>query len=81
MPSGRVFPGCPGLGTRTRRSGAGRYLPAATREASSSRNARTPGTPSAATASIVTPSTPGAPPFAATSPHARHITSLRVSLS
>jgi hypothetical protein len=81
IPSGLVCPGRPGLGICTRRNGAGRYVPASNRPARSSRKTRTPAGPPAATASTVTPSTPGAPLFAATSHHARHITSLRVSLS
>ena len=43
--SGLVLPGCPALGMLTRRSGEGRYVLALNASASSSRKARTPGTP------------------------------------
>jgi hypothetical protein len=81
IPSGRVWPGLPGLGMCTRRNGWGRYVFVRSSSARPSRNARTPSTPPSATAVMLTPSTPGAPWLAATSTHALHRTSLRATLS
>ena len=78
IPSGRVWPGLPGLGICTRRNGFGRYRPVLSSAASPSRNSCTP---DSSTASMLTPSTPGAPLLARTSRHACHITSLRATLS
>jgi hypothetical protein len=78
MPSGRVWPGLPGLGMCTRRNGWGRYVPALTAAA---RPLRKSPTPAASMASMVDPSTPGAPRLVRTSSHALHITSLRATWS
>ena len=61
IPSGRVWPGRPGLGICTRRNGWGRYEPVRNSSARPSRKARTPSTPDPSMESIVIPSTPGAP--------------------
>src|SRR6266581_846769 len=68
----------PGLGMNTRRAGSGRYRPSLSSLASSPSSRATP---YSSTSARVILSMPGAPLFARTTTHARHRTSLRLTLS
>src|SRR5216683_3959788 len=68
----------PGLGISTRRAGSGRYRPSLSSLASSPSSRATP---YSSTWLKVTLSMPGAPLFKRTATHARHRTSLRLTLS
>jgi hypothetical protein len=67
----------PGLGISTRRAGSGRYRPSRSSQASSPSSRATP---YSSTAARVVLSMPGAPSFRRTMTHARHRTSLRMTL-